>query len=54
VIEAGEIREIQHTGDTQLLPALFLAASSRLTDSQSSVVLALRDGEAKSGTLLAH
>ena len=32
VIEAGEIREIQHTRDTQLLRALFLAASGRLTD----------------------
>jgi hypothetical protein len=34
VIEAGEIRGIQHTRDTQLLRALFPAASGRLSDSQ--------------------
>jgi hypothetical protein len=35
VIKAGEIREIQHTRDTQLLRALFLPAYGRLSDSQS-------------------
>jgi hypothetical protein len=36
VIEVGEIREIQHTRDTQLLRALFLTASGRLSDRQSA------------------
>src|SRR4029077_4673611 len=32
-----EIRKIQHTRDTQLLRAIFLAAPGRLSDSQSAL-----------------